>query len=130
MAVSPLRPVDTGSHTPVLFLDLRPSHAPLKELLIEDLARVVDAGTFLNGPEVSKFETAFAAYCGTATCAGVASGLDALRLALIAAGIQKGDEVVVPATTVVATFEAVAQAGGVPVPVDISVADLNIDVEA
>jgi dTDP-4-amino-4,6-dideoxygalactose transaminase len=115
---------------PVPFFDLDPSHAPIKRLLIEDVARVVDAGTFLNGPEVSRFETEFAAYCGTATCVGVASGLDALRLGLIAAGIQKGDEVVVPATTFVATFEAVEQAGGIPVPVDVSVTDLNIDVDA
>jgi dTDP-3-amino-3,4,6-trideoxy-alpha-D-glucose transaminase len=129
MAVSPSRSVDIGIQ-PVPFLDLGPSHAPIKQLLIEDVARVVDAGTFLNGPEVSRLETEFAAYCGTATCVGVASGLDALRLALIAAGIGKGDEVVVPATTFVATFEAVVQAGGIPVPVDVSMADLNIDVDA
>jgi dTDP-4-amino-4,6-dideoxygalactose transaminase len=118
----------TGQRVP--FLDLRPSHAPIKQLLIADVERVVDAGTFLNGPEVSRFEREFAAYCGAATCVGVASGLDALRLALIAAGIQKGDEVVVPAATFVATFEAVAQAGAIAVPVDVSMCDLNIDVEA
>jgi len=129
LTVSPSRSVDAGNHE-VPFLDLRPSHAPIRQLLIEDVARIVDAGTFLNGPEVASFETEFAAYCGTATCVGMASGLDALRLALIAAGIQKGDEVIVPATTFVATFEAVVQAGGIPVPVDVSATDLNIDIAA
>ena len=129
MAATPRLSADFGSQS-VPFLDLRPSHAPIQELLIADVARVVEAGVFLNGPEVSEFERAFAAYCGTATCVGVASGLDALRLGLIAAGIQNGDEILVPATTFVATFEAVVQAGGVAVPVDVSMSDLNIDVEA
>ena len=129
MAVSPSRSLETGNQA-VPFLDLGPSHAPIKQLLVEDIARVVDAGTFLNGPEVARLETEFAAYCGTATCVGVSSGLDALRLALIAAGVERGDEVIVPATTFVATFEAVVQAGGAAVPVDVSLADLNIDVDA
>jgi dTDP-4-amino-4,6-dideoxygalactose transaminase len=130
MSAGLVQPTETAASSAVPFFDLRPSHALMKELLLEDLARVVDAGTFLNGPEVPRFEAAFAAYCGTAACVGVASGLDALRLALIASYLQRGDEVVVPATTFVATFEAVVQAGGIPVPVDISMADLNIDVEA
>jgi dTDP-3-amino-3,4,6-trideoxy-alpha-D-glucose transaminase len=129
VAVSAGRSVDTRNER-VPFLDLRPSLAPIRQLLIEDVARVLDAGTFLNGPEVSRFEAEFAAYCGTATCVGVASGLDALRLALIAAGIGSGDEVIVPATTFVATFEAVGQAGAIPIPVDVSMVDLNIDVGA
>jgi dTDP-4-amino-4,6-dideoxygalactose transaminase len=76
------------------------------------------------------FEDAFARYCGSAECVGVASGLDALRLALIAAGIEPGDEVIVPANTFIATFEAVTQAGGRPVPVDVDLEDYNLDVDA
>ncbi len=53
-------------------------------------------------------------------CVGLASGLDALRLALIAIGISPGDEVLVPANTFIATFEAISQAGATPVPVDVS----------
>ena len=60
-------------------------------------------------------------------CVGVASGLDALRLGLEALGLEPGDEVLVPAMTFVATFEAVSQAGGVPVPVDVSASDSEID---
>src|SRR5262249_59434753 len=73
---------------------------------------------------------ALAQYCGTRDCVGVASGLDALRIALLAAGLPRGDEVIVPAQTFVATFEAVAQAGGVPVAADVSTDDYCIDVDA
>jgi dTDP-4-amino-4,6-dideoxygalactose transaminase len=76
---------------------------------------------------VRELETAFAAYCGTAHTVGLASGLDALRLGLQAAGIQRGDEVVVAANTFVATLEAVTQAGGKPVVVDAAEEDYNLD---
>src|SRR4051812_20558717 len=96
----------------VPFLNLGPSHASLKEALLRDFAELIDSGHFANGPAVVDFERAFASYCGTSNCVGVASGLDGLRLALLAAGLQPGNEVVLPAYTFVATFEAVTQAGG------------------
>ena len=102
------------------FLDLEPVHAPLKEQLLADIADLIDTGRFIDGPQVEEFEEAFAGYCGTTRCVGTASGLDALRLALLAAGLEPGDEVIVPALTFVATLEAVTQAGGVPVVADIS----------
>jgi dTDP-3-amino-3,4,6-trideoxy-alpha-D-glucose transaminase len=114
----------------VPFLDLGPSHAELAGSLLEDIAALIDSGAFINGPAVTEFEEAFAAYCGNTHSVGVASGLDALRLALIAAGVESGDRVIVPAHTFIATFEAVAQAGGIPVPVDVSSSDYNLDVEA
>ncbi len=111
----------------VPFLDLGPSHAPLKAQILGDLDRLIDSNAFVNGPAVAEFEAAFAAWCGADECVGLASGLDALRLGLLALGIERGDEVLVPAMTFVATFEAVTQAGGVPVPVDVAVADWNMD---
>jgi dTDP-4-amino-4,6-dideoxygalactose transaminase len=114
----------------VPFLDLSTTHAPIKERLLDDLDRLVESGEFTNGPPVAAFEDAFAAYHRAARCVGVANGLDALRLALIGLGLERGDEVVVPATTFVATFEAVTQAGGVPVPVDIRPDDYTLDLEA
>ena len=111
----------------VPFLDLAPSHAPLKERLVEEIGELFDSGAFTNGPPVAAFEQAFAEYCGVEVCVGVASGLDALRLALIAGGLEPGDEVVVPAATFVATLEAVTQAGGVPVVADVSESDYCLD---
>jgi dTDP-4-amino-4,6-dideoxygalactose transaminase len=76
---------------------------------------------------VREFEQAFAAYCGTRHAVGTGSGLDALRLALLAFGVGPGDEVVVPAQTFVATLEAVTQAGARPVLADVSPADYALD---
>jgi dTDP-4-amino-4,6-dideoxygalactose transaminase len=111
----------------VPFLDLRPIHEPLADQVMADLARVVDTGTFINGPEVGAFESAFGRYCETAHCVGMSNGLDALRLALLAARLESGSEVIVPANTFVATLEAVTQAGLVPVPVDALEADYCLD---
>jgi dTDP-4-amino-4,6-dideoxygalactose transaminase len=120
----------TETHAGVPFLDLAPSHAALKAELLADIADLLDTGAFTNGPHVRAFESAFAEYCGVDHCVGVASGLDALRLGLVAIGIEPGDEVIVPAVTFVATLEAVTQAGGVPVVVDVGEADYCLDMDA
>jgi dTDP-3-amino-3,4,6-trideoxy-alpha-D-glucose transaminase len=120
----------TASREAVPFLDLRHSHADLKSSLLDDISRLIDANAFINGPQVIEFEQAFAEYCGTSTCVGVASGLDALRLALLAGGLEAGQEVIVPANTFVATLEAVTQAGGRPVVVDANDDDYNLDIDA
>ena len=113
---------DTTTHAgpAVPFLDLAPAHKPLKGAMLGEISELLDTGAFTNGPAVARFEEAFAAYCRTDLCVGVASGLDALRLGLTATGLEPGAEVVVPAGTFVATLESVTQAGGVPVLVDIS----------
>jgi len=113
--------------TIVPFFDPGPSFAVLKSTFVDEIGELIDSGAFINGPQVAAFETAFADYCGANHCVGVASGLDALRLALIAGGLEPGDEVIVPANTFVATLEAVTQAGGVPVLADVSESDWNID---
>jgi len=111
----------------VPFVDLGRMNEPIRAEFFEAVAGLIDSGAFVNGPAVSSFEQAFASYCRTADAVGVASGLDALRLALLAGGIQPGDEVIVPAQTFVATLEAVTQAGGTPVPAEISSLDYNLD---
>jgi dTDP-3-amino-3,4,6-trideoxy-alpha-D-glucose transaminase len=111
----------------VPFLDLGLLHRDLKAEIVEEIAELVDSSAFTNGPQVREFEAAFAAYCGTEHCVGLASGLDALRLGLQAAGLEAGDEVVVAASTFVATLEAVTQAGGRPVVVDAADEDYNLD---
>jgi dTDP-4-amino-4,6-dideoxygalactose transaminase len=115
---------------PVPFLDLGPVHDGLKAELLAELSDLIDTGAFTNGPQVAEFEQAFAVYCGSQHCIGLASGLDALRLALLAAGAEPGDEAIVPANTFVATLEAVTQAGCRPVVVDVTEHDYNLDVVA
>lgn len=114
----------------VPFVDLSSQTRAVRSEVLADVGCLLDDGAFVNGPAVAAFEEAFAEFCGTEACVGVASGLDALRLALLAAGLEAGDEVIVPAMTFVATFEAVVQAGGVPVPVDVRSDDVGIDVAA
>ena len=111
----------------VPFVDLRLSNEAIRADLLDDLSKLIDSSAFVNGPPVSDFERAFAEYCGTADCVGLASGLDALRLALLGSGMQPGDEVIVPAHTFVATVEAVTQAGGVPVLADVAERDYGLD---
>ena len=111
----------------VPFLDLGLLHRDLKAEIVEEIAELVDSSAFTNGPQVREFEAAFAAYCGTEHCVGLACGLDALGLGLQAAGLEAGDEVVVAASTFVATLEAVTQAGGRPVVVDATDDDYNLD---
>ena len=118
--------VETGA-VGVPFLDLSHSHAPLKEALLAEIGDLLDTGAFTNGPKVVEFERAFAAYCGTEYCVGLSSGLDALRLGLLAKGLEPGHEVIVPAITFVATLEAVTQAGAVPVIADVSEDDYCLD---
>jgi dTDP-4-amino-4,6-dideoxygalactose transaminase len=94
------------------------------------LSRVVSSGVYIGGNEVSAFERAFAAYCGTAYAVGVASGEAALELTLRAWGIGPGDEVIVPANTFVMTALAVTHAGARPVLVDADPQSGLIDADA
>jgi dTDP-4-amino-4,6-dideoxygalactose transaminase len=91
------------------------------------VGRVIESGWYLLGEELEGFEREFAAYCGTRHCVGVASGVSAIELALRAAGVGPGDEVVVPAYTWVATWLAVSRTGARPVGVDVDEATYNID---
>jgi dTDP-4-amino-4,6-dideoxygalactose transaminase len=109
------------------FLDLHATYEELKPELDAAYQRVMDSGWFLLGRELEEFESEFAAYCQTRHCVGVANGLDALRLILLALGIGPGDEVLVPAHTFAATWLAVSHAGATPIPVDVDPATFNLD---
>jgi dTDP-4-amino-4,6-dideoxygalactose transaminase len=113
----------------VPFVDLSTQTEVVRDVVLEDLSALMEAGGFVNGPRVESFESAYADYVGRRHCVGLASGLDALRLGLVALGLEPGAEVIVPAMTFVATFEAVVQAGGRPVVVDVE-SDANMDVDA
>lgn len=100
------------------FLSLADATAELRVELDEAIARVVSSGHYIGGPEVEAFEAEFAAYVGAKHCVGVANGLDALTLSLLAMGVKPGDEVLVPSNTFVATWLGATHARAVPVPVE------------
>ena len=113
--------------TQIPFLDLRASYLELKSDIDRAIARVVDGGWYILGPEVEAFEAEYGVYCGAKHAIGVANGLDALHLALRALGVGAGDEVIVPANTYIATWLAVSQCGATPVPVEPDERTFNID---
>jgi dTDP-4-amino-4,6-dideoxygalactose transaminase len=116
--------------TKIPFLDVPAMYAELQEELDEAARRVMASGQYILGPEVTAFEEEFAAYCDTRHAIGVASGLDALRLILLAYRVGPGDEVIVPSNTFIATWLAVSQAGAMPVPVEPDPDTHNITAEA
>ncbi len=101
------------------FLDLITPHRELEDELVDVFRRAVRSAAFVGGPEVDAFEREFAAHCGTRYCVGVANGTDAVRFALMASGIGKGDAVVTVSHTFIATIEAISQAGAAAEFVDI-----------
>ncbi|HEY0811953.1 MAG TPA: DegT/DnrJ/EryC1/StrS family aminotransferase [Pseudonocardia sp.] len=113
--------------TRIPFLDLAGLHRELREPLDLAWRSVVDHGKFVGGPEVARFETAFANYCEVGHCAGVGNGTDAIELALMGLGIGAGAEVIVPTNTFVATAEAVCAVGATPRFVDVLPDTLLLD---
>ena len=103
----------------VPFVDLARQHESIAGELRAAFQRVLDAGAFILGDEVALFESDFADYCGVSDCVGVASGTAALTIMLQAAGIGRGDEVIVPAHTFIASALAVLHAGATPVCVEV-----------
>ncbi len=112
------------------FLDLERQHEELRQELVAAFERVLNDSAFILGEEVESFEREFAQYCGVRHCVGTASGTAALTLALMAAGIGRGDEVIVPAHTFIASALAVLHAGAVPVLCDVDDGTGLIDVES
>lgn len=109
------------------FLDLITPHKELEEELVSVFRESLSKASFVGGPLVQSFEEEFARFCESKYCVAVNSGTDALRFALMAAGIGPGDEVITVPNTFIATTEAISQAGARPVFVDINEGTYNID---
>lgn len=116
-----------GAPARVPFLDLRAGYAELAQEIDAATSRVLGGGWYVLGAEVEAFEARWAAYTGAAHCVGVASGLDALHLSLVAMGVGEGHEVIVPSNTYIATWLAVSMCGARPVPVEPDPRTANID---
>jgi dTDP-4-amino-4,6-dideoxygalactose transaminase len=127
-AIGP-RPM-TASAASIPLLDLPTQYAPLAGAHARAIRRVLESAQFILGPEVAAFEDEIAAHLGVEHAVGVASGTDALVLALRALDIGPGDEVIVPSYTFFATAEAVLNVGATPVLVDIDAATYNVNVDA
>lgn len=113
------------------FLNLADTNRQYMEQLIAASTRVIESGRYIGGEEVEKFESVLSSTVGTPYAVGVANGLDALRLILLAAielgRLKPGDRVIVPGNTFIATFLSISQAGLVPVPVDVDEDTMNLD---
>src|SRR5215831_20980325 len=111
----------------VPFLNLVTVHQELQEELVEIFKAVLGTAGFIGGPMVQEFEQDFAEFCEARCCVGVGSGTDALRFALIAAGVRPGDTVVTVPLTFIATTEAISQAGARLAFVDIDEGTYTVD---
>ncbi|WLI90674.1 DegT/DnrJ/EryC1/StrS family aminotransferase [Massilia sp. R2A-15] len=109
------------------FIDLKAQYHASRELINERIQTVLDHGQYIMGPEVGELETRLAHYTGARHCITVASGTEALVIALMALGIGPGDEVITTPFTFIATAEAIVLLGAKPVFADIDAATCNID---
>src|SRR4030043_1122021 len=108
-------------------VDLKAQYPSIKDEIDQAINKVINSSQFILGSEVDAFEKEMAAYLGTKHAVGVASGTDALQLALLACGIQPGDEVITTPFTFIATAETIAKCGAKPIFVDIDPKTCNID---
>jgi len=111
----------------VPYLDLKAQYRSIKPEIDAAISRVLESSEFVLGSEVAGFEREFAAYCGASECIALNSGTSALHLALLAAGVGPGDEVITVPFTFVASLAAVLYAGARPVLVDIDPRSFNMD---
>jgi dTDP-4-amino-4,6-dideoxygalactose transaminase len=113
----------------VPFLDLKSQYLSIKDEIQTAISNVLESTSFAGGPFVKKFEEEFAAYCQSEYAIGCGSGTDALQLALAAAGIGEGDEVITVPNTFIATAEAICLCGAQPVFIDIDPKTCTMDPE-
>jgi dTDP-4-amino-4,6-dideoxygalactose transaminase len=118
-----------STNNDVPFLDLITPHIELEQELTAIFQRALRTAGFIGGSMVEEFESAFAEFCTPAHSVAISSGTDALRFALIAAGVKQGDVVVTVPHTFIATTEAISQAGALPEFVDIDDRTYNMDTE-
>ena len=112
---------------PVAFFDMKAQQALIRPGIEAAIARVLDHGRFIQGPEVDALEEQLAAFAGVSHCVGVSSGTDALQIAMMAEGIGRGDAVFLPAFTYTATAEVPLVLGATPVFVDVEEGTFNLD---
>ena len=114
----------------VQFTGLVPQLARLRSTIDKNIGAVLDHGHFIMGPEVKQFETRLEEFCGAQHAISCANGTDALQIALMAAGIGRGDAIFIPSFTYTATAEVILVLGATPIFVDVDETSFNIDVQS
>jgi dTDP-4-amino-4,6-dideoxygalactose transaminase len=109
------------------FLNFTPMHAPIKQEIMQVFEAFYDSNWYILGDRVKQFESDYAQFNQTEYSVGISNGLDALHIALMALGIGKGDEVIVPSNTYIATALAVSYVGATPIFVEPNIETYNID---
>src|ERR1700694_5596775 len=115
---------------PIQMVDLKQQYQKIKTEIDEAVHRVLDSAAFINGPQVQSFSTALAAYHGVKHVIPCANGTDALQIAMMALGLQPGDEVITPSFTYIATTEVIALLKLVPVFVEVDPKTFCMDAAA
>lgn len=135
MAPLNLRSADTlpargggPEHAPIAYIDLKAQQARIRDRLDRAIARVLDHGQYIMGPEVAELERRLAGFTGARSALSCASGTDALLIAMMGLGIGPGDAVLCPGFTFTATPEAIALLGATPVFVDVDARSFNVSV--
>jgi dTDP-4-amino-4,6-dideoxygalactose transaminase len=114
----------------IAFIDLAQQQQRIRDRLDAAMARVLDHGGYIMGPEVGELERKLSAFCGAKHALSCANGTDALVLALMAKGLKPGEAVICPSFTFCATAEAVSMLGGVPIFADVAEDTFNLDAES
>ncbi|MBK9736165.1 MAG: DegT/DnrJ/EryC1/StrS family aminotransferase [Saprospiraceae bacterium] len=114
----------------IQMVDVKSQYLKIKEEIDHGIQEVLDTTAFINGPKVKEFQLALESYLGIKHVIPCANGTDALQIAMMAAGLKPGDEVIVPAFTYVATAEVIALLGLIPVMIDVDADTFNINIQA
>jgi len=112
----------------VKFVDLKQAFKYLDDDILYSIKNVIESRNFILGEKVTEFEQAFSAYTDTPYCAALSNGLDALTIALLAAGIGENDEVIVSSNTFIATWLSIKKVGAKPMPIDSCPITQNLDI--
>ena len=110
------------------FLSFNETNRQIKSEVLQQMENVFDSNWYVLGQHVKEFEEMYAEFTGSKFCIGVGNGLEAIHLSLRALGIGKGDEIIVPSNTYIATILAVTYTGATPVFVEPDISTFNIDV--
>ncbi len=126
---TPSKSGNAAAQPEIAFIDLKAQQARIRDRIVRALAQVLDHGQYIMGPEVTELERQLAAFTGARYAISCASGTDALLIAMMSLGLDRGDAVLCPSFTFTATPESIALLGGTPVFIDVDVSTFNVSTD-